>query len=127
MNETEFGYRVRQLLNTGTREIGQPLVNRLHVARQAALSKYRPVGQLGLAGFGNLIGDSLYPHMRTLAAVLALSVGAVGAYYWNMFQQAADNEDIDSALLSDELPPNAYIDRGFQAWLERASHSPSSQ
>lgn len=127
MNEIEFGYKVRQLLNTGSHQIGRRLSDRLHLARQSALAEHRPVGLWSLAGIGNLFGDAFYPYLRVMAAVFALSAGAVGAYYWNMFQQAADNEDIDSALLSDELPPSAYIDRGFQAWLERASHSPSSQ
>jgi hypothetical protein len=49
----------------------------------------------------------------------------VGTYYWNHFEQAAENEEVDSALLSDDLPPAAYLDKGFQAWLERSS--PASQ
>lgn len=126
-DDTEFGYKVRQVLNQGTGRLNRKIGDRLHEARQAALGRYQPVSQLGLAGIGQATGNVVYPHLRTVAAVLALTVGAVGSYYWNMFQQAADNEDIDSALLSDELPPSAYLDRGFQAWLERASPSPSSE
>jgi hypothetical protein len=32
-------------------------------------------------------------------------------------EKAAENEEIDSALLADDLPINAYLDKGFQAWL----------
>lgn len=126
-DDNEFGYRIRQVLNQGTGELDCKVSDRLHEARRTALGRYQFMAQVGLAGIGQAAGDAMYPHLRTLAAILALTVGAVGAYYWNMFQQAADNEDIDSALLSDELPPSAYLDRGFQAWLERASPSPSSE
>jgi hypothetical protein len=49
----------------------------------------------------------------------------MGTYYWNAFEQVQENEEIDSALLADELPPSAYLDRGFHAWLERTSDSSS--
>ena len=67
-------------------------------------------------------GDDEKRHpIRTFLAILALLLGVVFAYYWNAFEQASENEEIDSALLAEELPPNAYLDRGFQAWLEKHS------
>jgi hypothetical protein len=60
-----------------------------------------------------------------LIAAMALVIGATGTYYWNAYEQAQEYEEIDSALLADELPPSAYLDRGFHAWLERASDSSS--
>ncbi|TMH18595.1 MAG: DUF3619 family protein [Betaproteobacteria bacterium] len=35
-------------------------------------------------------------------------------------QQARDIEETDAAILSSELPIEAYLDRGFQAWLKRS-------
>jgi hypothetical protein len=64
---------------------------------------------------------SLFASARNLVAIAALLVGATGTYYWNAFEQAREYEEIDSALLADELPPSVYLDRGFQAWLELAS------
>ena len=57
---------------------------------------------------------------------MALTVGAVGAYYWNTFDQAVEHAEIDSALLADEVPFNAYIDQGFMAWLEQLKDSANS-
>ena len=37
------------------------------------------------------------------------------------FERAAELEEIDSALLADDLPINAYLDKGFQAWLSEHS------
>jgi hypothetical protein len=80
---------------------------------------------LRIAGIGQNFELSLFSHARSLLADMALCVGATGTYYWNAFEQAREYEEIDSALLADELPPSAYLDRGFHAWLERASDSSS--
>ena len=40
--------------------------------------------------------------------------------YWQTNQQQHDIEETDAAILSSELPIEAYLDRGFQAWLKRS-------
>lgn len=122
--DTEFGYKARQILNQGLDSLDPKVSNRLHESRQAALNSQRVVG-FRLAGIGEGVELALFPHLRSLIAVMALSIGATGTYYWNAFEQAQEYEEIDSALLADELPPSAYLDRGFHAWLERASDSSS--
>lgn len=127
MNEdTEFGYKARQILNQGLDTLDRGVADRLHTARQAAVNSQRmPVRGLRLAGIGHSVELAFFSNARNLVAVMALSVGAIGTYYWNAFEQAQEFEEIDSALLADELPPSAYLDRGFHAWLERASDSSS--
>jgi hypothetical protein len=127
MNEdTEFGYKTRQLLNQGLDNLDRKVAGRIHEARQTALSRQRTsVGGLRLAGIGAGMDFAFFPQARKLVAVVALTIGATGTYYWNAFEQAQEYEEIDSALLVDELPPSAYLDRGFHAWLERASDSSS--
>jgi len=125
-DESEFGYKARQVLNLGLDTIDRNVGARLHEARQKALARQRvSVRTLSLAGVGQDIEFAFFAHARTLLAILALTVGATGTYYWNAFEQAREYEEIDSALLTDELPPSAYLDRGFHAWLEHASDSPS--
>ena len=127
MNEdTEFGYKARQLRNQGVDNLDMKVADRIHRARQTALSHQRAsVGGLRLAGIGTGMEFSFFSQARKLVAVVALTIGATGTYYWNAFEQAQEYEEIDSALLVDELPPSAYLDRGFHAWLERASDSSS--
>ena len=78
---------------------------------------------MSLAGFGQFASETLPTYGRTLIAAFALLAGVMFTYYWNNFEQAAENAEIDSALLSDDLPPAAYLDKGFQAWLDRSSQS----
>ncbi|MBK7765269.1 MAG: DUF3619 family protein [Sulfuritalea sp.] len=127
MNEDmEFGYKARQLLNQGLDALDREVAGRLHQARQAAVNSQRvPVRGFRLTGIGHTVEHALFAKARMLLAVAALSIGAAGTYYWDAFEQAREYEEIDSALLADELPPSAYLDRGFHAWLDRASDSSS--
>lgn len=127
MNEDiEFGYKARQILNQGVDDLDRAVAGRLHDARQVAVNRQKmPVAGLRLAMIGRDLEFSMLANARSLVAVMALIVGAAGTYYWNAFEQAQEYEEIDSALLADELPPSAYLDRGFQAWLERAPDSSS--
>jgi len=124
--DSEFGYKARQILNEGLAALDRRVVGRLHQARQLALNSQRvPVSGLRIAGIGQVVELAFFSNARNLLAVVALSIGAMGTYYWNAFEQAREFEEIDSALLADELPPSAYLDRGFHVWLERVSDSPS--
>ncbi|MBI5920087.1 MAG: DUF3619 family protein [Betaproteobacteria bacterium] len=123
-DEQQFANKISQVLNQSTDNLSPGIRTRLQAARQEALvhQKTQLTG-LSLAGVGHFTSDVILPQVRKLVALLALAVGVVGTYYWNSFQQAAENEEIDSALLSDELPINAYLDHGFSAWLEHSSQS----
>lgn len=121
MNEMNFGNRVRQVLNQGLR-LNAKQAERLHTARERALAARRPepVGALAwadnvLGAFGGWSGLSL----RLVApfAALVISVGVL--YTWQQNRVISDFEEIDSMLLGDDLPIDAYLDRGFQSWLKK--------
>lgn len=116
--EREFAYKVRHYLNQGADELDRKASNRLFEARQAALAHQKVAGaQFSLAGMGHVATDVVLPYARTLIALVGLAIGVAGVSIWNDFEKAAEHEVIDSALLADDLPINAYLDRGFQAWL----------
>lgn len=123
--DLRFAHKVRQVLNQGVDGLDRKIVSRLQESRGKALACQKPaVEGLSLAGFGQFASSWLPGYARTLVAVFALFTGVVFTYYWNSFELAAENAELDSALLADELPPAAYLDKGFQAWLERSSQSP---
>ena len=124
-DEFEFARKVAKVLDSGAQDLARDTRTRLMVARRQALGKQKvAVAGLSLAGLGHFTSDVLLPHARMVVAMFALVLGVIFTYYWNNFQQAADNVEIDSALLADDLPINAYLDRGFRAWLEHPSQTP---
>ena len=116
-DELEFGQKLCRVLDRGAASLDHEPTARLFAIRQQALGRYRPAARLSMAGFGDLT-VSARDYARGLLAAVALSIGALGAYYWNTLDQAVEHAEIDSALLADEVPFNAYIDQGFMAWLE---------
>lgn len=115
--ETEFASKIRNYLEEGTSALDPTVLMRLRKARSLALSA-RNVHVFTLAGITALVEQEIFSYAKTLIIVLALSVGTIGTYYWNGAEQAQEHDEIDSALLTDELPPTAYLDPGFQAWLK---------
>lgn len=125
-DEEALGRRLRQTLNAGTANLQPHVASRLMQARQAAMAKH--VSNSGFMARSSVLalGDVLY-RFRLIAAAVALCIGGIGSYYWNIAQDAIAAADIDSALLADDVPPNAYIDPGFRLWLSRASSESSSE
>jgi hypothetical protein len=101
--------------------LNTPHAERLRAARLRALERQRPEPAAGLAWadsllgrFGGWSGVSL----RLLAPLLALALTVAAVYTWQQNQRQAEFEEIDAQLLGDELPIDAYLDRGFQNWLK---------
>lgn len=125
--QQQFGFRVRQVLNQGVDDLAPQVANRLFESRQKALARQRvSVAGLSLAGVGHVVTESATSHVRVALATFALLVGVTVSYCWNMYDQAAGNAEIDSALLADEVPFDAYIDQGFHEWLDSLAQEDSS-
>lgn len=123
--ELQFAHKIRHVLYQGTDTLDAEIAARLHAARTAALGhQRRPVALLSLAGIGHVTADFFRTSLAPTVLAFALIIGAAGVVYFNDMQQASENEDIDSALLTDDVPINAYLDDGFQEWV--ASSSPAS-
>ena len=120
MNEMQFGHRIRQLLTQGTK-VRPDVARRLAAARMRALEHQR-AEVAGLAWAGNIVGRMGGWGGFALRVLLpiALLVGSGAALYgWQQNRLAAEVEEIDAQLLTDDLPIDAYLDRGFQNWLKK--------
>ncbi|NMM28037.1 MAG: DUF3619 family protein [Glaciimonas sp.] len=128
--ELEFAYKIRHALDQNMANLPDDTAFRLAAARSIALSRKKKdapllvaVTQAGLAGYGTRGTADLHAPFAWLRRIgLAMPVivligGLVGIYQFEQQQRIADTADIDTAILTDELPPAAYLDHGFNAYL----------
>lgn len=121
MNEQQFGKQIRQVLNRGL-TVPPDAAARLARARQQALERQRPEPAPALAWADNILGrvDSWGElSLRVLVPLALLVAGLAGIWSWEQNQRIAEVEEIDAQLLTDDLPVEAYLDRGFQNWLKK--------
>jgi hypothetical protein len=125
MNEQQIAYRIKQCLNRGL-ELDAGKLVRLKAAREQALVRQRVESRIPvLAWAGNIIGKSGGPSAlvpRVLLPMAVLILGLIAINHWRDSQLAAEIEEIDAAVLTGDLPLDAYLDKGFDAWLKHSSY-----
>ena len=127
--DDELARKLVGYLNDGCRNLDQPVAERLLAARKAALARYQgeAAPAWGWATASQAIGRLADPRrqgsLTMLIAAAALVAALIGFAYWQNYGNGQANElaEVDVGLLTDELPINAYLDRGFDSWLKRSS------
>jgi hypothetical protein len=123
--DDELARKVVQHLDYGVDHLDPSIRERLRAARHVALSHYRdrPEPVLGRAWAGQAMARFAGHYTfgaRHWVAVATLILALAGIVYWQSLGPANELADIDMNLLTDELPINAYLDKGFDSWLKRA-------
>ena len=116
-DELKFALQVKRQLNQSMHDLTADQSERLRAARERALAHQRRApAMLALASSGGS-GQFRFGWLGQLAPAVVLLGGLAGIHFWHQSQLAAEIADIDTQMLLDELPPNAYLDKGFGAWL----------
>ena len=126
-DELNFAYKVRHALNEKLEHLPASSVDRLASARKAALTRKKAdaplrVAQRALAGHaGNFFEAHLswVNRMGVAIPLMVLVAGLAGIYQYEQQQRIAELAELDAAVLSDELPLNAYLDQGFNAYVSQ--------
>ena len=119
MNENDFGSKMKPWLDRGAASIGEIQATRLKAARLRAMDAYRePVRLLGLvtvaASTAQTIQYSIVQRALLFVPILALLAA--------LAIKSADEMDLgelDAQLLTQELPPDAFLDQDFRSWLNK--------
>jgi hypothetical protein len=125
-NETEIATKITRYLDGAAAELKAGTAYRLQLAREQALVRLadpQRASELALSGAGggslsggrHVLGD-----VRVWIGVLLIVGGVLYYQYWQALQVARDIADTDAAILTSDLPIEAYVDRGFQNWLKRS-------
>lgn len=123
----ELAAKIAALLDQSTQELDSKTADRLLAARKEALAHFteEPVHAWASVSEGRtgLLGRLFEPFNHNLRAgfvLIALLVSLAGFVAWQTFgQQGSEIAEIDEALLTDELPINAYLEKGFDSWVKR--------
>jgi len=121
--EEELAGRIIRRLDHGLIEFDPSTLARLRAARESALEhlEVEPAWAMASAGAAptSRPGDQIHLfNLRRLASIGALIAAIGGMVYWQHLQHE-DPVDIDAKLLSGDLPIDAYLDKGLDAWLTR--------
>lgn len=126
-DDINLAYKIRHALNENLDALPASTTERLAAARAIALSRKKadaPVQQPRKAGLRRFFdvdfhfsGASL-GRLGVAVPLLALVVGLGGLYQYEEQQRIAELAELDAAVLADELPLTAYLDHGFNAYLE---------
>ena len=65
-------------------------------------------------------GRHVLADVRIWIGILLIVGGVLYYQYWKVAQQTREITDTDAAILTSDLPIEAYVDRGFQNWLKRS-------
>jgi len=127
--DQDFAKKITAYLDHGTANLKAGIAYRLQAARHEALARLadpQRVTGLDLAGAHNGGGSRTFGGGRSFWASGRLWIGIAlivaagfGFQQWQAYQQLNDLEETDAAILSSDLPIDAYLDRGFQNWLKR--------
>lgn len=129
MNEQQLAAKIRPALDAGLR-LGPATLARLKSARERALD-----GQLAGASLPAVLAPALRrggpagAWARAGLSIACLLVALGGVHFWQEARQAAaasapiteEIVEVDTRVLTGDLPIKAYLDEDFHAWLKQSS------
>ncbi len=138
----QFAQRVVAHLDAAARNIPHNASERLRFARERALDAQKLMGletaaavqwqrqaaisgslasDMGGAPHGSRFNFDSFGKWGSFIPLIALVTGLFAITHFQSDQRAKEIAEIDSALLTDDLPPAAYADQGFGLFLKQQS------
>lgn len=126
MNEHDFACKVRHALNERLEDLPENISAQLANARAKAIKRKKKSKPLFVSIFQQMFAGtssgtsghvSWASRFGLSLPILVLVVGMAGIFHHEQQRQIREIADIDVAVLSDELPPSAYADNGFRAYM----------
>lgn len=124
-----LGQQLSAKLSAASLDLGHDISERLRIARQRALQSRPPVVIMqrrmasSVQSNGTLTGSpeeglNLWSFFASALPLLVLLLGLLVLQDMQADDVTTDIARIDAALLTDELPPDAYTDPGFAQFLK---------
>ena len=119
MKADDFGRRMKPWLERTAQGVGEMQATRLRSARLRALDAYRePVRLFGLVPVSGGLAETLR-YSVVQRALLVLPIAILLAFLAFQSMREPDLGELDAQLLTQELPPDAFLDQDFRSWLSK--------
>ncbi|MES2685581.1 MAG: DUF3619 family protein [Pseudomonadota bacterium] len=127
--QDRYGLKTASYLSAGAADLPYDISERLRAARAQAVAVRRiakvqsaPVYASSSVGstltWGSDEGFSLWSRIGSVLPLIALVVGLLAINSLQTDNLVQELAEVDSALLTDELPPDAFSDPGFLQFLK---------
>ncbi|MES2955301.1 MAG: DUF3619 family protein [Pseudomonadota bacterium] len=127
--QDRYGLKTASYLSAGTADLPYDISERLRAARAQAVAARKiakvqtaPVSATASMGstltWGSDEGFSLWSRIGSILPLIALVVGLLAISSLQTDKLVQELAEVDSALLTDELPPDAFSDPGFVQFLK---------
>jgi hypothetical protein len=130
--DDDFAKKITTYLDRSATDLKAGTAYRLQLARAEALARLadpqratelRVAGANAGSGSVTAGGDrSFWASGRLWIGIVLIAAAGFGYHQWQAYQELSEIEETDAAILSSDLPIDAYLDRGFQNWLKHASY-----
>jgi hypothetical protein len=121
MNEKEFAGKLKPWLERGAASVGEMQAVRLKAARLRAMDAYRePVRLLGLVTMSASTAQAIHYGIVQRALLFVPLVALLAVLAAQSFSVDPDLGELDAQLLTQELPPDAFLDQEFRSWLGKS-------
>ncbi len=128
----QFGRASAALLNEGAQVLPKNIKERLYAARMKAISVKKAEKAFvqksvlaGITGNWSFGSNGRWDSVGWMAPLVVLVFGLIAIAQWQDDSRINDIAEVDAALLSDDVPPDAYADSGFMAFLKNGPLSDS--
>lgn len=124
-HEQQIAQKVARIMEDGISGLDAATIDKLADARRQAMAG-APVHAVQAEtvhalGARLLSGHHAHGHRSWIAALVLLTLGLLALFAWQQPSTSRLPVETDTLLLASELPPEAYVDKGFHAWLEDSS------
>lgn len=125
--EDQFGKRVAKLLEAQSNQLDDAIQNQLSQMRAEALGRAKLesanlFGQQAVAAQHCFTpphsSHPLWTFSSWLIPLAAVVFGIIAISEWQEDLRIKDIATVDIALLTDDVPPNAFADNGYMAYLK---------
>lgn len=127
--QNRFALKTVSYLSAGSAELSHDISERLRSARVQALSQRKVVksrtaenvvgsGTSAALSWGSGDGWNWWSRIGSVLPLIALVAGLLTINSFQSDNRIQELAEVDSALLTDELPPAAFADPGFNQFLK---------